>query len=61
MIETGKSIHEVAKLVALLLLPLDACLLRSKADDSLQNKRGRGRKTSVAMVPKVVIPKLTEK
>ena len=57
MIEAGISIHKVAKVVGVAIRTIRRWLLRSKAGESLQNKRGRGRKTSVTMVPKVVIAK----
>ena len=57
LIEAGILIHEVAKVVGVSVRTIRRWLLRSKAGESLQNRRGRGRKTSVTMVPKVVIAK----
>ena len=57
MIEAGLSIHKVAKVVGVAVRTIRRWLVRSKSGMSLQNKRGRGRKTSVTMVPKVVIAK----
>ena len=55
LIEAGMLIHEVAKVLGESFRTIRRWLLRSKAGESLQNRRGRGRKTSFTMVPKVVI------
>ena len=57
LMEAGMLIHEVAKVVGVSVRTIRRWLLRSKAGESLQNRRGRRRKTSVTMVPKVVIAK----
>ena len=57
MIEAGIFIKKVAKDIGVSVRTIRRWLLRSKAGESLQNRGGRGRKTSVTMVPKVVIAK----
>ncbi|KAI6655736.1 Transposable element Tcb1 transposase [Oopsacas minuta] len=57
MIEAGIFINKVAKVVGVSVRTIRRWLLRSKSGEPLQNMRGRGRKTSVTMVPKVVIAK----
>ena len=57
LIEAGILIYEVAKVVGVSVHTIRRWLLRSKAGESLQIRKGRGRKTSVTMVPKVVIAK----
>ena len=51
LIEAGILIHEVAKVVGVSVRTIQRWLLRSKAGESLQNRKGRGRKTSVTMIP----------
>ena len=55
MIEAGIFIKKVAKDIGVSVHTIRRWLLRSKAGESLQNRGGRGKKTSVNMVPKVVI------
>ncbi|KAI6647746.1 hypothetical protein LOD99_8587 [Oopsacas minuta] len=57
MIEAGIFINKVAKVVGISVRTIRRWLLRSKSGEPLQNRRGCGRKTSVTMVPKVVIAK----
>ena len=57
MIEAGLSIHKVAKVVGVAVRTIRRWLMRFNSCMFLQNKRGRGRKKSVTMVPKVVIAK----
>ena len=57
MIEAGIFIKKVAKNIGVSVRTIRHWLLRSKAGESLQNRGGRGRKTSVTMVLKVAIAK----
>ncbi|KAI6655853.1 hypothetical protein LOD99_1587 [Oopsacas minuta] len=50
-------IHQVAKVVGVSIRTIRRWLLRFKAGESLKNRKGRGKKTPVTMVPKVVIAK----
>ncbi|KAI6651451.1 Histone-lysine N-methyltransferase 2D [Oopsacas minuta] len=56
-IEADMLIHQVAKIVGVSIRTIRRWLLRFKAGESLQNRKGCGRKTSVTMVPRVVIAK----
>ncbi|KAI6659468.1 hypothetical protein LOD99_10769 [Oopsacas minuta] len=57
LLEAGMLIHQVAKVVGVSICTIRRWLLRFKADESLQNRKGRGRKKFVTMVAKVVIAK----
>ena len=56
MIEAGIFIEKVARDIGVSVRTIRRWLLRSKAGESLQNRRGPWKETSVTMVPKWSLP-----